>query len=366
MNNRFLRNGIVTLILVVGTAALLYMFIFPTDGKEPLPYSGPNNSFLALVADGQVSKVTQRGQVLDIELTKADPATGKPQKESSLVPSELATNVQTDINAACSASPKCTAAPTLTGAPASDGGAWLSILISAFLPILLIGALLFFMFRQAQGSNNQALSFGKSRARMFLGNKTVVTFQDVAGVDEAKTELQEVVEFLKYPEKFNQLGARIPRGVLLVGPPGTGKTTAVVEIIRRAVRRGQRVLACGPSNMAVDTSPVNAPLACSDTFCAPQAIDDPASTACACARYGKGTHTAASIPVKAGLIAASSAAFSARLPCIFQFPATSFLRIVISTAAVCQTKVRDGKRYAPCGQPPVRGGRRDQPKRPVM
>src|SRR3712207_783148 len=82
----------------------------------------------------------------------------------------------------------------------------------------------FFMMRQAQGTNNQALSFGKSRARMFLGNKQVVTFADVAGVDEAKTELQEVVEFLKYPEKFNSLGARIPRGVLLVGPPGTGKT----------------------------------------------------------------------------------------------------------------------------------------------
>ena len=92
------------------------------------------------------------------------------------------------------------------------------------LPIIVIGVFLFFMFRQAQGTNNQAMSFGKSRARMFLGNKTVVTFADVAGVDEAKTELQEVVEFLKYPEKFNSLGARIPRGVLLVGPPGTGKT----------------------------------------------------------------------------------------------------------------------------------------------
>ena len=88
----------------------------------------------------------------------------------------------------------------------------------------MIGGFIFFMMRQAQGTNNQALSFGKSRARMFLGNKTVVTFNDVAGVDEAKTELQEVVEFLKYPEKFNSLGARIPRGVLLVGPPGTGKT----------------------------------------------------------------------------------------------------------------------------------------------
>ena len=82
----------------------------------------------------------------------------------------------------------------------------------------MIGGFIFFMMRQAQGTNNQALSFGKSRARMFLGNKTVVTFNDVAGVDEAKKELQEVVEFLKYPEKFDSLGARIPRGVLLVGP----------------------------------------------------------------------------------------------------------------------------------------------------
>ena len=107
--------------------------------------------------------------------------------------------------------------------PAPDTS-WLGLLLTGLLPLLVIGGFIFFMMRQAQGTNNQALSFGKSRARMFLGNKTVVTFNDVAGVDEAKTELQEVVEFLKYPEKFNSLGARIPRGVLLVGPPGTGKT----------------------------------------------------------------------------------------------------------------------------------------------
>ena len=98
-----------------------------------------------------------------------------------------------------------------------------SILLS-LLPVLLIGGFFFYMMRQAQGTNNQALSFGKSRARMFVGNKPTVTFDDVAGVDEAKQELTEVVEFLKYPEKFSTLGARIPRGVLLVGPPGTGKT----------------------------------------------------------------------------------------------------------------------------------------------
>ncbi len=108
-------------------------------------------------------------------------------------------------------------------APASQLGNWIGTIVS-FLPLLIFGALLFFMMRQAQGSNNQALSFGKSRARMFAGNRPTITFADVAGVEEAKQELAEVVEFLKYPDKFAALGARIPRGVLLVGPPGTGKT----------------------------------------------------------------------------------------------------------------------------------------------
>jgi cell division protease FtsH len=113
--------------------------------------------------------------------------------------------------------------------PPSAVGAWLNIL-GGLIPFLLIGGLLIFMMRQAQGSNNQALSFGKSRARMFMGNKPSVTFTDVAGVEEAKQELEEIVEFLKYPDKFAALGARIPKGLLLVGPPGTGKT-----LISRAV-----------------------------------------------------------------------------------------------------------------------------------
>jgi cell division protease FtsH len=92
------------------------------------------------------------------------------------------------------------------------------------LPILLMVGIFWFIFRQAQGSNNAAMSFGKSRARMFSGEHPTVTFQDVAGVEESKQELAEVVEFLKEPQKFIQLGARIPKGVLLVGPPGTGKT----------------------------------------------------------------------------------------------------------------------------------------------
>ncbi|MCL4545277.1 MAG: ATP-dependent zinc metalloprotease FtsH [Chloroflexi bacterium] len=107
--------------------------------------------------------------------------------------------------------------------PPSQLAVWLSV-IGGIAPILLLGLFVFILMRQAQGSNSQALSFGKSRARMFIGNKPTVTFNDVAGVDEAKQELSEIVEFLKFPDKFSALGARIPRGVLLIGPPGTGKT----------------------------------------------------------------------------------------------------------------------------------------------
>ncbi len=104
--------------------------------------------------------------------------------------------------------------------------AWLGIAtaLGYILPFLILAGVFWFVFRQAQGSNNAAMSFGKSRARMFTGDQPTVTFDDVAGVDEAKEELYEVVEFLGEPEKFITLGARIPKGVLLVGAPGTGKT----------------------------------------------------------------------------------------------------------------------------------------------
>jgi cell division protease FtsH len=103
---------------------------------------------------------------------------------------------------------------------------WLGVItaLGYILPFIILGGAFFFIFRQAQGSNNAALSFGKSRARMFSGDQPTVTFEDVAGADESKEELKEVVEFLREPQKFISLGARIPKGVLLVGPPGTGKT----------------------------------------------------------------------------------------------------------------------------------------------
>jgi cell division protease FtsH len=121
----------------------------------------------------------------------------------------------------------------VTVAPRSAWDGWLAIL-GTLLPLILIGGFFFFILRQAQGAGNQALSFGKSRARMFSGDKPTVTFDDVAGVDEAKQELAEIVEFLREPEKFISLGARIPKGVLMVGPPGCGKTLTAKAIAGEA------------------------------------------------------------------------------------------------------------------------------------
>ena len=214
MNPKFFRNGIVMLVLVVGTVALLYTWMSSSNTTKTTGYS----QFLADVAADKVDGVTQQGDTLRVDIK----GEGQPNvPDYTVTVPNVLTQVYQDVNkAAADAGVK---APNYKADPVADNS-WIGLLLTGLLPLLVIGGFIFFMMRQAQGTNNQALSFGKSRARMFLGNKTVVTFSDVAGVDEAKTELQEVVEFLKYPEKFNSLGARIPRGVLLVGPPGTGKT----------------------------------------------------------------------------------------------------------------------------------------------
>ena len=212
MNGKFFRNGILMLVLVVGTVALLYTFLMSPAPDQTKAYS----EFLKDVSGGQVTEVIQQELALTVN------SSGKTYQ--SIVPGIGMQDVYADVQAAARAGGADPSKITFKAIKPSETGQWISLLVGALLPVLLIGGFIFLMMRQAQGTNNQALSFGKSRARMFLGNKTVVTFSDVAGVDEAKTELQEVVEFLKYPEKFNTLGARIPRGVLLVGPPGTGKT----------------------------------------------------------------------------------------------------------------------------------------------
>ena len=106
----------------------------------------------------------------------------------------------------------------------NSGSYLISVLLPNIILVILIGAFMWWVLRQTQSGNNQAMSFGRSRARLIAGDKPAITFADVAGVEEAKQELTEIVEFLKYPDKFVALGARIPKGVLLVGPPGTGKT----------------------------------------------------------------------------------------------------------------------------------------------
>jgi cell division protease FtsH len=208
LNTRFLRNGIVMLVLVAATAALLYALIQPSS-----PNSKSYSDFEQNVKAGKVATIVRQDTTLTI--TPSD--NGSPYT----VQSDSPANGEWDMIQ--SWAPQYVKNMTYKVEPPADTG-WIMLLVSMFLPVALVVVLIFFFMRQAQGTNNQAMSFGKSRARMFLGNKTVVTFADVAGVDEAKADLQEVVEFLKYPEKFNSLGARIPRGVLLVGPPGTGKT----------------------------------------------------------------------------------------------------------------------------------------------
>ncbi|HVA20674.1 MAG TPA: ATP-dependent zinc metalloprotease FtsH [Candidatus Micrarchaeia archaeon] len=108
--------------------------------------------------------------------------------------------------------------------PSGNDNVFLAYVLPNLAIVAVIVLVMWWMFRQAQTGNNQALSFGRSRARLLAGDKPGITFVDVAGVEEAKQELSEIVEFLKYPDKFTALGARIPKGVLLVGPPGTGKT----------------------------------------------------------------------------------------------------------------------------------------------
>jgi cell division protease FtsH len=202
-----MRNGIVMLVLVAATAALLYALIQPTaPGTKSYSY------FYKDITGGNVSTIVRQGDTLTV--TDAD---GQSYTVQSDAPAEGNWEVFRGWNI-----PNLDKIDYKINTPPDTG--WIMLILTTLVPVVLVILFIFFFMRQAQGTNNQALSFGKSRARMFLGNKTVVTFADVAGVDEAKTDLQEVVEFLKYPEKFNTLGARIPRGVLLVGPPGTGKT----------------------------------------------------------------------------------------------------------------------------------------------
>jgi cell division protease FtsH len=221
LSSRLVRNSVLLVVLAVFGLALLWTYMLGGEANQQYTYSQLLSDVSNPSIRSTIESVTQDGDRLTVKFT------GVEQTKTAIAP---ASSQGTDVlNQLCNAADisnvaDCGKQLGFNPVEPSAAGSILTLLITALLPVLLIGAFIFFMMRQAQGTNNQAMSFGKSRARMFLGNKTVVTFNDVAGVDEAKQELTEVVEFLKYPEKFNSLGARIPRGVLLVGPPGTGKT----------------------------------------------------------------------------------------------------------------------------------------------
>ena len=208
MYSRWLRNSFIYLVILAAVIALVFALFQP--GKDIK--TEDLGTVVQMAKDGKISQIEIQGDSLTV--TTKDGKKFKSRKETGGTLSELLREENVDLGPS---------GVQIKVREPSQFGNWINLLIN-FLPLIIFGALLLFMMRQAQGSNSQAMSFGKSRARMFTGNKPTVTFADVAGVDEAKEELQEVVEFLKYPEKFAALGARIPRGVLLVGPPGTGKT----------------------------------------------------------------------------------------------------------------------------------------------
>ncbi len=228
-DNRWLRNSFVYLIILVAALALIAQYINSgtTSGTAQLSF----NEVIDQALTGKICRLVESadGQTVTFYNTcqgDSQKPVGRVTKSSMTPLNEFIQNEkQLRIQQAVATGgevPEFSAPEIVVDRPPAWGG-----LLSAFtvvLPmLLLIGFFVFFM-RQAQGSNNQALSFGKSRARMFTGDKPTVTFADVAGQEEAKQDLTEVVEFLKFPDKFAQLGARIPRGVLMVGPPGTGKT----------------------------------------------------------------------------------------------------------------------------------------------
>ena len=204
----FVNSTVKTIIFWVFIFACLVLLwqVFQKSGGMGKDTEIPYSQFLQDAQSGQISDVTIVGTEIHghMRSDKAQFHTNAPQNDPDMY------KVLRDGKVSISVKD-------------TSGNGWLNILIQ-FSPVIIIGALWFFMLRQMQSGGNKALSFGKSRARLLSMQQKKVTFKDVAGVDEAKEELKEIIEFLREAQKFQKLGGRIPKGVLLVGPPGTGKT----------------------------------------------------------------------------------------------------------------------------------------------
>ncbi len=212
MNPSRNRSTIIYLLLFV---AIIVMVVYNFQQQSTTLEALPINTVASDVQSGVVERIVEDDNRLTVIYSDGTERTAHKEPGATLV--EQLTSLGVSSEQLSADRIKIEVEPP---------NAWLGIAtaLGYILPFIILAGVFWFVFRQAQGSNNAAMSFGKSRARMFTGDQPTVTFEDVAGVEEAKEELQEVVEFLREPEKFISLGARIPKGVLLVGPPGTGKT----------------------------------------------------------------------------------------------------------------------------------------------
>lgn len=195
----------------VGFIALLVLFgliIYAANGQSSTLKNVPLTEAIADANKNQYSKIEVSGNEMKITKKGDDKPTLKSYKDPSTSLKDEGLKADLEVSYK----------------PASSTSSTLTSIGISLLPVLIISLVLFFMLRSAQGQGNQAMSFGKSRARLYGNEKDKVMFSDIAGSAEAKQDLEEVVDFLRHPKKFVNIGARIPKGVLLVGPPGTGKT----------------------------------------------------------------------------------------------------------------------------------------------
>jgi len=201
-------RGAVILISVALIFSLFYQV--PTQAPERVSLS----EVVRLIGEGKVSSIEVSGDALNIQLS--DQVKLVSQKEAGVGVTETLANL--------GVSPEQLSALQIEAKDESGGRFWMGILIPTVVPLIIFVAIFYFIFRQAKGGVNQAFTFGRANVSLFTNFKDKITFRDVAGLKEAKQELQEIVSFLKEPKKYLDIGAKIPRGVLLMGPPGTGKT----------------------------------------------------------------------------------------------------------------------------------------------